>query len=77
MSLEPSSGTVAPITTVNTGNVLAAPVVDDEHLYVKGVGSGLKTTPGPYNNKVTLYGVPASAVKYWREVFDKDEKIVN
>ncbi|WP_028323900.1 InlB B-repeat-containing protein [Desulfatirhabdium butyrativorans] len=77
MSLEPGSGTVAPITTVNTGNVLAAPVVDDEHLYVKGVGSGLKTTPGPYNNPVTLYGVPASAVKYWREVFDKDEKIVN
>lgn len=77
MSLEPGSGTIAPITTVNTGNVLAAPVVDDEHLYVKGVGTGLLTTPGPYNNQVTLYGIPASAMKYWREVFDKDEKIVN
>ncbi len=77
MNLEPGSGAVSPITTVATGNVLAAPVVDDEHLYLKTVGGGLLTTPGPYNNPVTLYGIPASAVKYWREVFDKDEKIVN
>lgn len=77
MNLEPGSGTVSPITTLATGNVLAAPVVDDEHLYLKTVGGGLKYTQGPYNNRITLYGIPASAMKYWREVFDKDEKIVN
>ncbi len=77
MNLEPGSGEVSPIVSLETGNVLAAPVVDDEHLYIKTVGGGLLTTPGPYNNKITLYGIPASSMKYWREVFDKEENIVN
>ncbi|MEW6258891.1 MAG: PilC/PilY family type IV pilus protein [Thermodesulfobacteriota bacterium] len=77
MNLEPGTGEASPIVSLETGNVLAAPVVDDEHLYLKTVGGGLLTTPGPYNNPITLYGIPASSMKYWREVFDKDETIVN
>jgi hypothetical protein len=61
-----------PITTIHTGNILSAPVVDDSHLYVKTIGNGLLATPGIYNNSSQMAGLPVLSINSWREIFDKD-----
>jgi type IV pilus assembly protein PilY1 len=61
---------------MNTGNILSAPVVDDQHLYVKTVGNGMMTTPGPYNNPIVMGGLAETSVSTWREIFGKDEPLV-
>jgi Tfp pilus tip-associated adhesin PilY1 len=54
---------------ISTGNITTAPVVDDEHLYVK-IPTGTIATKGPYNN--ALPGEPLSSISSWREIFNKD-----
>jgi len=70
------TGTPAPTFTKNTGNILSAPVVDDQHIYVKTVGNGMMTTPGPYNNPVIMGGLVETSVSTWREIFGKDQSLV-
>jgi len=76
MDITPSGTSVTPKLTVNTGNILSAPVVDDQHLYVKTVGNGLMTTPGPYNNPVVMGGLVQTTISTWREIFGKDQSLV-
>ena len=59
-----------------TGNIVSAPVVDDNHLYIKTTGGGIQTTPGPYNNPAAMAGLVESAVATWREIFDKNEPLL-
>ena len=61
--------------TKTTGNIVSAPVVDDNHLYVKTTGGGIQTTPGPYNNPSAMAGLVESAVASWREIFGWDEPL--
>lgn len=61
---------------ITTGNILSSPVVDDQHLYIKAVGGGLKTTTGAYNNPIIMGGLVETAVKTWREIFNKDQSLV-
>ena len=61
--------------TKTTGNIVSAPVVDDNHLYVKTTGGGLQATTGPYNNPATMAGLVDSAVATWREIFDQNEPL--
>jgi type IV pilus assembly protein PilY1 len=61
---------------MQTGNILSAPVVDDQHLYVKTVGNGMMTTPGEYNNPIVMGGLVETSVQTWREIFDKDQSLL-
>jgi len=72
MSINTGALVASPITT---GNILTAPVVDDQHVYVKAVGSGLRTNPGAYNNPIIMGGLVETTVKTWREIFNKDESL--
>lgn len=72
MNIKTGASVAAPIAT---GNILSAPVVDDQHLYVKAVGGGLKTTQGAYNNPVIMGGLVETVVKTWREIFNKDQSL--
>jgi hypothetical protein len=67
------SGSPAPKFTIDTGDILTAPVVDDENLYVK-TGKGFYLTSGPYNNPIIGPPLPPSMVT-WREIFDKDQSL--
>ena len=75
MSINQTGATVSPNITLNTGNNLSSPVVDDEHLYVKPVGSSMITTPGSYANDVPMSGKPQVTVSTWREIFDKNQLV--
>ncbi len=61
--------------SATTGNVVSAPVVDDNHLYLKTTGGGLQTTKGPFNNPAAMTGLVESAVASWREIFDQNEPL--
>ncbi|MBF0509715.1 MAG: hypothetical protein HQK57_12430 [Deltaproteobacteria bacterium] len=67
-----ASGTgVAPLRMINTGNVTTAPLVEDQHLYVK-TPTGLQSFgSGQYNNAVVSVNVPGTRVMYWREVYNQ------
>ncbi len=69
------SGSVSPKFSQEVGNILSAPVVDDEHLYVKTVGNGLLTSPGPYNNPVIMSGLVETGVRTWQEIYRKGEML--
>ena len=52
------------------GNVIASPLVEDEHLYVKSQAVGLKSFgSGHYNNETLMGGLPDISIKYWRELY--------
>ncbi|GAG60839.1 unnamed protein product, partial [marine sediment metagenome] len=52
------------------GNIIVAPLVQDEHLYIKTQSLGLQSFgDGEYNNKVRMGGFADFDIKYWREVF--------
>jgi outer membrane protein assembly factor BamB len=71
MDIEQNVLLPTPKFTIDTGDILTAPVVDDENLYVK-TGKGFYLTPGPYNNPITGPPLPPSVIT-WREIFGKDE----
>jgi hypothetical protein len=53
------------------GNVVASPLVEDQHIYVKGLGMGLQSFGnGNYNNQVLNSGWPEIAIRLWREIFN-------
>jgi hypothetical protein len=50
--------------------MIVAPLVQDEHLYIKTQSGGLQSFgDGKYNNKVRRGGFADFGIKYWREVF--------
>ena len=52
------------------GNVIASPLVDDQHLYVKSTAVGLQSMGnGQYNNETLMGGLPDIQIRYWREIF--------
>jgi Tfp pilus tip-associated adhesin PilY1 len=52
------------------GNIIIAPLVQDEHLYIKTQSSGLQSFgDGNYNNEVRMGGFADFDIKVWREVF--------
>jgi hypothetical protein len=52
------------------GNVVASPMVEDQHLYVKGLGLGLQSFgSGIYNNQVLTGGWPEIGIRLWRDIF--------
>jgi len=62
------SGT--PLFRQRVGNVVASPMVEDQHLYVKGLGLGLQSFgSGIYNNQVLTGGWPEIGIRLWREIF--------
>jgi hypothetical protein len=51
------------------GDVYTAPLVEDEHLYIK-TPEGLRSFGGDnYNNDVKMGGLPFTRMRYWREIF--------
>jgi hypothetical protein len=53
------------------GNVTSAPLVEDQHLYLKTPGSGLQSFGhGRYNNEVIFGGWPELRVLLWRELWN-------
>jgi Tfp pilus tip-associated adhesin PilY1 len=67
------TGSPTPKFTKDTGNILTAPVVDDQNLYVKTL-FGMFTTGNPYNNPGV--GPVGTSVTTWREIFSKDQTLV-
>ncbi|MFH0844733.1 MAG: PilC/PilY family type IV pilus protein, partial [Pseudomonadota bacterium] len=51
------------------GNVLASPIVEDEHLYFRTVDGLTSLGSGQYNNEVSVGGIGKSALSMWREIF--------
>ncbi len=52
------------------GNVLAAPVVEDQHIYVQSVSGDVKSFgAGVYNNSTRQGGIPQIEIHWWRELF--------
>jgi type IV pilus assembly protein PilY1 len=52
------------------GNVLAAPVVEDKHIYVQTVsGEVASFGSGEYNTSTRQGGIPQIEIHWWREVF--------
>ena len=51
------------------GDTHTAPVVEDEHLYIKPTGGIKSFGDGIYNNEVKKSGRPSTEATYWREIF--------
>ena len=52
------------------GDIFTAPLVEDEHVYIKSTTGGLQSLgAGTYNNKVIMGGLPFTQEQYWREIF--------
>jgi type IV pilus assembly protein PilY1 len=52
------------------GNVLAAPVVEDKHIYVQTVSGDVDSFgDGQYNTSTRQGGIPKIEIHWWREVF--------
>jgi Tfp pilus tip-associated adhesin PilY1 len=67
---QPGSLPPVPAFRQRVGNVVASPMVEDQHLYVKGIGLGLQSFgSGIYNNQVLTGGWPDIAIRLWREIF--------
>lgn len=59
-----------PVLERTVGNVLAAPVVEDQHIYIRSVGGDIDSFgAGVYNNQTRQGGIPQIGVDWWREVF--------
>ena len=55
---------------IRVGNVLAAPVVDDKHIYVPTVSGDIKSFgDGQYNSATRQGGIPEIDIHWWREMF--------
>ena len=51
------------------GNIIVAPLVQDEHVYIKTQSLGLQSFgDGEYNNRVRMRGFADFDIKYWREI---------
>jgi type IV pilus assembly protein PilY1 len=69
-SMHQPSPVVTPAFNQRVGNVVASPMVEDQHLYVKGLGLGLQSFGrGIYNNDVLTGGWPEIGIRAWREIF--------
>jgi type IV pilus assembly protein PilY1 len=69
-SMHQTSPTATPAFRQRVGNVVASPMVEDQHLYVKGLGLGLQSFgSGIYNNQVLTGGWPEIGIRLWREIF--------
>jgi hypothetical protein len=67
---QPGSLPPVPAFRQRVGNVVASPMVEDQHLYVKGLGLGLQSFgSGIYNNQVLTGGWPEIGIRLWREIF--------
>jgi hypothetical protein len=52
------------------GNVLAAPVVEDKHIYLQSVSGVVKSFgSGSYNSKTRQGGIPEIELHWWRELY--------
>jgi Tfp pilus tip-associated adhesin PilY1 len=52
------------------GNVLAAPVVEDKHIYVQSAGGDVESFgTGAYNSATRQGGIPKIDINWWREMF--------
>jgi len=52
------------------GDIFTAPLVEDEHVYIKSTTGGLQSLgAGTYNNEVIMGGLPFTRMQYWREIF--------
>jgi type IV pilus assembly protein PilY1 len=61
---------IAPTWHQTVGNVAAAPLVEDQHLYLKTPGSGLQSFGhGKYNNEMIFGGWPELRVLVWHELW--------
>jgi hypothetical protein len=68
---QPPNAPVTPALNQRVGNVVASPLVEDQHIYVKGLGMGLQSFGnGIYNNQVLTGGWPEIAIRLWREIFN-------
>jgi hypothetical protein len=69
-SMHQPNPVVTPAFRQRVGNVVASPMVEDQHLYVKGLGLGLQSFGrGIYNNDVLTGGWPEIGIRAWREIF--------
>jgi hypothetical protein len=69
-SMHQPNPVVTPAFRQKVGNVVASPMVEDQHLYVKGLGLGLQSFgSGIYNNQVLSGGWPEIGIRLWREIF--------
>jgi len=69
-SMHQPNPVAAPAFRQKVGNVVASPMVEDQHLYVKGLGLGLQSFgSGIYNNQVLTGGWPEIGIRLWREIF--------
>jgi hypothetical protein len=60
----------APVLERVVGNVLAAPVVEDKHIYVQSAGGDIDSFgSGEYNNATRQGGIPQIEIHWWREMF--------
>ncbi len=70
-SMHQPTSVVDPKFHQRVGNVVASPMVEDQHLYVKGLGLGLQSFGnGLYNNQVLTGGWPQIGIRLWREIFN-------
>jgi hypothetical protein len=70
-SMHQPNASVIPAFNQRVGNVVASPLVEDQHIYVKGLGMGLQSFGnGNYNNQVLIGGYPEIAIRLWREIFN-------
>ena len=59
-----------PLLERTLGNVLAAPVVEDKHIYVQTIDGGVESFgDGEYNTATRQGGIPQIEVHWWREMF--------
>jgi type IV pilus assembly protein PilY1 len=59
-----------PLLEIEVGNVLAAPVIEDKHVYVQTVGGDVDSFgSGQYNNATRQGGIPRIEIHWWREMF--------
>ena len=60
----------APLLEIMVGNVLAAPVVEDKHIYVQTIGGDVDSFgSGQYNTATRQGGIPQIKIHWWREMF--------
>jgi hypothetical protein len=70
-SMHQPNASVTPAFNQRVGNVVASPLVEDQQIYVKGLGMGLQSFGnGIYNNQVLTSGWPEIAIRLWREIFN-------
>ena len=62
--------TDTPLLEIMVGNVLAAPMVEDQHIYVQTVGGDVDSFgSGQYNTATRQAGIPQIEIHWWREMF--------